>query len=86
MIIPGQTSCFQCTINQFPKQEIFQLCTLAETPRQPEHCIAYVSELLWDQVYPDRKLDADVVVDVMWVFEKARERAEQFKIEGVTYK
>lgn len=40
-ILLGQSACYACTLGTLPKQIVFQLCTVAETPRKPEHCIAY---------------------------------------------
>lgn len=28
------------------------MCTIANTPRIPEHCIAYAFEILWDKENP----------------------------------
>ena len=30
----------------------FPMCTIAHTPRLPEHCIEYVRVLLWPQEHP----------------------------------
>ena len=53
VVLPGLTACFHCTLDLFPPAHAFQLCTLADTPRQPEHCIAYAQLLLWPEAYPE---------------------------------
>lgn len=86
VILPGKTACFHCTLDLFPPAHGFQLCTIADTPRQPEHCIAYVQLMSWPEAHPDTTLDADNNEHVAWVYGKAKERAEKYMIEGVTYR
>eukprot|EP01104_Vermistella_antarctica_P017576 TRINITY_DN6241_c0_g1_i3.p2 TRINITY_DN6241_c0_g1~~TRINITY_DN6241_c0_g1_i3.p2 ORF type:complete len:255 (+),score=56.71 TRINITY_DN6241_c0_g1_i3:99-863(+) len=41
VIIPGLSACFECSIQTFPPQKTYPICTIANTPRIPEHCIQW---------------------------------------------
>jgi len=85
VIIPFMTSCFDCSLDAFPPQVNYPLCTIAETPRLPEHCIEYAVVVLWDKHFPAKKLNNDSATDMKWIYEQALSRAETFGIQGVTY-
>lgn len=87
VIIPHFSSCFECTLSLFPPARNFPLCTIANTPRLPEHCIEYAHVVLWDKLKPfgDVPLDNDDPDHTTWLFEQAKARAIQFGISGVTY-
>ena len=61
------------------------MCTLAATPRIPEHCIAYAFQKICHEHFK-RPVDKDSLEDMQWIWKRAEERADQFGIKGVTYK
>lgn len=87
VIIPGLTSCIECTLDLYPPQVTYPLCTIANTPRLPEHCIEYVKVIQWEKENPfNVVLDGDDPIHLSWVYEKAQERANSFNITGLTYR
>ncbi|XP_048874295.1 NEDD8-activating enzyme E1 catalytic subunit isoform X3 [Brienomyrus brachyistius] len=89
VILPGMTACIDCTLELYPPQINFPMCTIASMPRLPEHCIEYVRILLWPKEEPfgdGAALDGDNPEHIQWVFHKAQERASEFSITGVTYR
>ena len=84
VIIPYKSSCFECSMSLSSDRNVYALCTIAETPRIPEHCIEYAYIVMWKD-HHDQPVDKDSIEDVQWIYEKALERAKSFKIEGVTY-
>jgi len=89
VILPGMTACVDCTLDLFPPQINFPLCTIAHTPRLPEHCIEYVRLLLWQKENPfgdDVVIDGDDPSHISWIYEKSLERAAQYGIQGITYR
>jgi ubiquitin-activating enzyme E1 C len=87
VILPRVTSCFECSLEMFPTDPLnFPMCTLAQTPRQPEHCVEYVVSVAWKEAFPDKKLDKDNPEHLQWIYERSLERANKFGIKGVTYR
>uniref|UniRef100_A0A3Q1JGD0 NEDD8-activating enzyme E1 catalytic subunit n=1 Tax=Anabas testudineus TaxID=64144 RepID=A0A3Q1JGD0_ANATE len=88
VILPGMTACIDCTLELYPPQINFPMCTIASMPRLPEHCIEYARILQWPKEKPfgDTGLDGDNPEHIQWVFEKSQERAAEFNITGVTYR
>ncbi|KZT51078.1 hypothetical protein CALCODRAFT_521596 [Calocera cornea HHB12733] len=85
VIIPTMSSCYECSLDMLNKQTVFPICTIANTPRLPEHCIEWASVLEWPRVFPDKKMDTDDPDHIQWLYERASARAQEFKIEGVTW-
>lgn len=84
VIFPCISSCFECTLDFFPPQQAVPLCTIAETPRTAAHCILYAHLIEYPKAFPDKAADKDDREYQGWVYAKALERAQQYRIEGVT--
>ena len=84
VIVPTMTACFECTLGTFPPVVSYPLCTIADTPRQPEHCVEYAMTVLFEKEFPGRAFNADNQGDIDWVFEQALVRSNVYKIAGVT--
>ncbi|RKP06090.1 hypothetical protein THASP1DRAFT_18919 [Thamnocephalis sphaerospora] len=85
VILPTMTSCYECSLDMLTRPTTYPVCTIANTPRLPEHCIEWASVLEWPRVFGDDKIDTDNPAHLQWLFETASNRAEQFNISGVTY-
>ena len=78
-----------CTLDLFPPTVNYPLCTIANAPRLPEHCIEYVRILLWNKEWPfgaNVGVDGDDPTHIQWIQERAQERAGKHGISGVTYR
>lgn len=48
LFLPRMSSCFECSLDSLPAgNNHFHLCTIANIPRIPEHCIAWALYLRW---------------------------------------
>lgn len=57
----------------------YPLCTIASTPRLPEHCIEYVKLMQWPKENPfDTNIDTDDPAHISWIYEKSLERSDKF--------
>uniref|UniRef100_A0A7E4UUT1 NEDD8-activating enzyme E1 catalytic subunit n=1 Tax=Panagrellus redivivus TaxID=6233 RepID=A0A7E4UUT1_PANRE len=88
VILPYLTPCVECTLDLYPPQVNFPLCTIAHTPRLPEHCVEYVKVIQWDEVKPfgEEAIDGDNPEHLEWITAKAMERAEKYGIRGVDFR
>lgn len=59
VILPRMTACYECSLEMQTKPTTFPMCTIANTPRLPEHCIQWASTLQWPIEFPDQKLDGN---------------------------
>ena len=84
VILPTLTSCYECTLDMVTPKTTYPVCTIANTPRLPEHCIEWASVLEWPRTFGDKKFDADDPDQVTWIYNTALIRANEFSIDGVT--
>jgi len=92
VIFPKVNSCFECTLDLFPRQTTFPLCTIASTPRLPEHCVEYASLIEWVNIKDKKGIQDGIPIDgdnpdhIKWLYDVADERAKKYGIRGVTYR
>ncbi|KAM9976413.1 hypothetical protein ACTFIR_010254 [Dictyostelium discoideum] len=91
VILPKISSCFECSLDAFPPQVSYAICTIANTPRVPEHCIQWallfgLQDATLEKPFDPKQFDNDNPDHMNWLFECAKKRAEKFNINGVTYK
>lgn len=84
VIIPTISSCYECSLDILTPQRTYPICTLANTPRLPEHCIEWASLMQWPLLRPDSPMDKDDPDHQAWVYHQALARAQEFGISGVT--
>ncbi|SCW01272.1 LAFE_0D08922g1_1 [Lachancea fermentati] len=81
-IIPGFTACYECSLGTLPsKAESYPLCTIANSPRLPEHVIEYVLTVQWPREFPDQEFDGDQDPHLNWIIERSIQRARLFGID-----
>ncbi|GAA6038951.1 hypothetical protein JCM8097_000590 [Rhodosporidiobolus ruineniae] len=85
VILPTITSCYECSLDMLTPPTAFPICTIANTPRLPEHCIEWASILEWPRVFKDKKLDNDDPDHIQWLYDTAKKRADEHNIPGVTW-
>lgn len=84
VILPRISSCFECSLDMLSPKVTYPVCTIANTPRLPEHCIEWASQLEWPRRFPNKKFDADSPEDVEIMYQLSLERARLFNIDNVT--
>lgn len=83
VILPTITACYECSLDMIAPQKTYPLCTIAATPRLPEHCIEWALVVGWPQWHSEL-FDADRPDHMQEMYERALERAEEHCISGVT--
>lgn len=87
VIFPRLSACFECTLSMFDTPKTYPLCTLANTPRLPEHCVEYAHVVEYPRASPFGEgvaFDADNPDHLTWLTDTAAARADKFSIPGVT--
>lgn len=85
VIIPSYSACYECQLDMHVPRQAVPLCTLATIPRQPQHCIEWAHIIAWEQHRKGEVLDTDDPEHIIWLYQHAQSRAEEFNITGVTY-
>lgn len=89
IILPGLTACIECNLDLYPAPVAYPLCTIANKPRLPEHCIEYVKLILWprkEPFGPGIQVDKDQKSHIDWIHEESVKRAREYNIEPPSYR
>jgi len=83
VITPYRTPCFECLVHLFPKDPYnFPICTTADKPRSPEHCIVFAMEKKWVEKFGEgTKIDGDNEENIKLIMEWAQEHAQKFNLD-----
>ncbi|CEO60322.1 Putative NEDD8-activating enzyme E1 catalytic subunit [Penicillium brasilianum] len=85
VILPTLSSCIECQLDMHAPRPAVPLCTIATIPRQPQHCIEWAHQIAWQDKRKDDTFDSDDMEHISWIYHAALERAQQFRIHGVTF-
>ena len=64
------TSGIECMLDLYPPQTTYAMCTIAQRPRLPEHCVMYAKLILWPREKKDEPIDGDDPDHIRWLFEQ----------------
>lgn len=84
VIVPGITACYECSLDMQTKPKTFPICTIANTPRLPEHCVQYASIIQWPELHSGVKLDGDNPEHVEIIMNYSQIRASTFGINHLS--
>lgn len=85
VIVPKLTACYECSLDLQTKPTTYPVCTIANTPRLPEHCIEYALTIQWGLEFKDKVVDGDDPAHITWIMQTAITRASTYGISGITY-
>jgi len=79
---PRRAACYECNTGSLASERNFaNPCTIAATPRIPEHCIAFAMQMEWPKEKPEgMNIDGDDPEHIAWIHERALARARSFGI------
>ncbi|KAI0989241.1 hypothetical protein GJ496_005628 [Pomphorhynchus laevis] len=87
-VIPGVTACLECNLNLFKtntnESSTYPMCTLANTPRIPAHCIEYCRIVQWPNENPfntHEPPDLDNDLHIQWLHNQSLSRARHYCID-----
>ena len=63
VILPRITSCYECSLDMHTKPVTYPMCTIANTPRIPEHCIEYASVVEFPKAFPSKYKKIIIIIN-----------------------